>query len=456
MMQALLGDEAEALLNALTHDPCVAVRPNMAKRKVKVVEGQTVPWSSLGRILTDRPAFTFDPLFHAGCYYVQEPSTLFVEVAVRQALPLLSPAMPLTVLDLCAAPGGKTTLMRSLLPDDALLVANEPVSGRLQVLLENVMKWGHPGMAVTSAQGKDFGQMTSAFDLILVDAPCSGEGMMRKEDEAARQWSPTLVEQCSKLQRRIVGDVWNALRPGGFLIYCTCTYNVEENEENVMHFCRELGAEVLPLPVDEAWGICGSLSPGIRVPVYRFMPHRVDGEGFFLALLRKTGDARSPRPETRKRKNVQFSALNSQIRPWIADGDYCSWEMDGVVHALPSQYASFVSWLAGHVHLVSAGVPVAETSKGKVRPVTALALSNLLKKGAFPVAELTYTEAIRYLRRETLVLPSSTPRGIVLVTFMGRPLGFVNNLQSRANNLYPPSWRILSAHVPSHYQPVVE
>ena len=273
-MQQLLGNETfSAFQEALQTDTPVSVRMNTAKCG-RIPEAATpVAWCTSGYYLSKRPTFTFDPLFHAGGYYVQEASSMFVEQALRRWV-----EGPVVMLDLCAAPGGKSTLARSVLPSGSLLVANEVMRNRSQVLAENLIKWGHPGVIVTQNDPADFTDLGPVFDVILTDVPCSGEGMFRKDPVAITEWSPENVDLCVQRQRRILRDIWPALKPGGILIYSTCTYNTHENEENVHWISRELGAEVLSLEVPDSWSITGNLLGG-EFPVYRFLPHRTVGEG---------------------------------------------------------------------------------------------------------------------------------------------------------------------------------
>ena len=282
----LMGEEmCNALCEALEKDTPVSVRMNMAKWEHVPVHRSEVPWSEQGYYLDGRPTFTFDPLFHAGCYYVQEASSMFVEQALRRYV-----TEPSVMLDLCAAPGGKSTLCRSVLPEGSLLVANEVMRNRSQVLAENLVKWGHPEVIVTNNDPADFTPLENTFDVILTDVPCSGEGMFRKDPVAVSEWSLENVDTCWQRQRRILRDIWPCLKPGGLLVYSTCTYNREENEDNVAWIAGTLGAEVLPLDVPEEWHITGNLT-GEAFPVYRFLPHRTQGEGLFLAVLRKHGEA---------------------------------------------------------------------------------------------------------------------------------------------------------------------
>ena len=246
-----------------------------------------VPWCEEGCYLEDRPQFTFDPLFHAGCYYVQEAASMFVTHAVRSLLPSCFPNGPIEALDMCAAPGGKSTALRTVLPEGSQLVSNEPIPTRAQILLENITKWGWPDCIVTNNYPRDFRKAKTTFDLILCDVPCSGEGMFRRDPATISEWSLQNVEKCWRLQREIVADAWECLAPGGILIYSTCTFNTKENEENVRWIMETYDAEVLEIPTDPAWNITGSLLQGFDAPVYRFIPGITRGEGLFMAIMQK-------------------------------------------------------------------------------------------------------------------------------------------------------------------------
>ena len=400
------SEDVEALLAGLDGEPSVSIRVNPkrlpADAEPEGADGR-VPWCPEGFYLKERPPFTADPLLHAGAYYVQEASSMFLSHVVR-TVALGEPPKATVALDLCAAPGGKSTLLRSLLPDDCLLVSNEPLRARAQVLAENLAKWGHPNVLVTQTYARDIAKALKGkqfFDLILADVPCSGEGMMRKEEEAVRQWSPAFVAECAALQRSIIEDIWPALRPGGVLIYSTCTFNPEEDEENVEWIAHELGADILPVPIEPAWGIKGDMraqakndelrmtndESGINHQFFHFLPGQVRGEGFFCAVLRKAGES------GQSSKKFDFIASLSKLP------------------ALPT---------------------------------------DPLDAPEAPYAELSLTDAVRYLQREALVLPPDVPRGIVQVGFQGHRLGLVKNLGTRANNLYPKEWRIRSSFITPH------
>jgi 16S rRNA C967 or C1407 C5-methylase (RsmB/RsmF family) len=355
-------------------------------------EVQQVPWCPEGYYLSGRPQFTFDPFFHAGCYYVQEAASMFITHVLRTILsPLTSHPSPLTMLDLCAAPGGKSTAARTILPEGSVLVSNEPVATRAQILLENITKWGWSDCIVTNNYPRDFRKAKAKFDVILCDVPCSGEGMFRKDPNTISEWSLQNVERCWRLQREIVADAWECLTPGGILIYSTCTLNTKENEENVRWIMENYDAEILYVPTESSWNITGSLLEGFDDPVYRFIPGITRGEGLFMAVLRKSGDS---------------SFVRQMNRP----------------------------------------------------PVTRLKCieSPLLSGEEVGGFDLSYQEALKYLRGEALVLPTNTPKGLVTVTYKGFPLGPVKNIGNRANNLYPKPWRIKTTHLPTEEIKIID
>lgn len=437
-LRGLLPDQWEALADAITgSEPSVAVRVNDA-RGVAVPDGaRRVPWCGQGFYLTDRPAFTFDTDWHAGRYYVQDASSMFIAHVIRHFV-----KEPVRYLDLCSAPGGKTTAAIQALPPGSLTVANEIVPPRARVLADNVIRWGNPRCVVTSNAPANLGKFEGFFDVVATDVPCSGEGMMRKDDEAVAQWSPALVEQCAQRQREILADVWPALRPGGLLIYSTCTYNRQENEEIADYIASELGATSLEVPIEPDWNIHPAI--GSACHCYRFMPHRVDGEGLFMAVFRKNGDA--PRQDIRvKEKNAK--KIDETGKQWLAKPqDYIIDQQGDLTIAMPQNIVREVAALRASLNVLHAGVELATVMGRKIVPHHALAMSTARAAGAFPICEVDYATALRYLRGESITVDA--PRGYVLVAHKGAVLGFANNLGNRANNLYPKSQRILSTHLP--------
>lgn len=473
--RSLLGDEEyEKLVSALSAEPPVSIRTNQAKlgnRNQKdnlPVLADPVPWASEGYYLNGRLTFTFDPLFHAGCYYVQEASSMFVEQALRKYI-----SEPVVMLDLCAAPGGKSTHARAVLPEGSLLVANEVIRNRSQILAENLTKWGHPDVVVTNNDPSDFSSINSFFDVILTDVPCSGEGMFRKDPGAIEEWSPENVEVCWQRQRRIIKDIWPCLKPGGMLIYSTCTYNTKEDEENILWMQQELGAELLPVDIREEWKITGNLLDQNDYPVYRFLPHRTKGEGFFLAAVRKPefedGDGNRSFDSNSRSYLGSYSSSNSkkknkkggnavslvskdnlaQAKGWInLTDEYDVYAEETSLMAFPQQYAGELSVLKQSLRVVQAGLKIGEVKGKDLLPDHALAMNRLLKPDAFPMSEIGYDQAIAFLRKEAIVLSPDTPKGYVLLTYQQVPLGFVKNIGNRANNLYPQEWRIRSGYLP--------
>lgn len=439
----LLPEEAPLLLRALDEEPSVSIRLNA--RKTREIElslplGDAIPWAGpLGYYLDQRPSFTADPLWHAGSYYVQEASSMLLSLVK----PLVGEE-PLTALDLCAAPGGKSTLLLDLLPEGSVPISNELIRSRAQILAENIQKWGATESIVTSTEPRALGKLRTTFDFILVDAPCSGEGMFRKDEEARRQWSPALVAQCARQQREILKDIWPALRPGGILVYSTCTFNRDEDEAMVGYLVEEFGAEPLALPDCPNEITPSALSP---YPCYRMMPHRVRGEGLFLAVLRKSEDEVPAKGKPPKGKGRGSAKVPSEVLAWIAEDlrqDLILQQVgdDQLVAYSPSVLSLVEQLQALKVPILTSGIPLAEVKGKNYLPHPALALSLALAKETFPRVEVTQETAIRYLAREAIILPEVTPRGFVLICYQGQALGFVKHLGNRSNNLYPQAWRI--------------
>lgn len=454
--RGMMGDRLfERFLTGMSAPSVVSVRLHPQKNREDTRERlpleRAVPWCEDGYYLTERPQFTSDPLLHAGAYYVQEASSMFIDQVVRQHI-----TAPALMLDLCAAPGGKSTALRAALPHGSLLVSNEPVRQRANILMENMQKWGHPDVIVTHATTSEFRRTGILFDAILTDVPCSGEGMFRKDAGAIAEWSVQNVLHCQHLQREIVADAWTCLRPGGVLIYSTCTFNTKENEENIAWMMAELGAELIATDIQEDWGITGSLLPTLSAPVHRFIPGVSRGEGLFMAVVRKRGEnpgMLQESPRKKEHRNKQKTSLSQKggkslpVEDWLEDKDsFVLKEQGQVIRGIPRRWQPVYDRLSG-LHVLHAGVEVATLRGRDLVPCHALALSTSLRRGVFEEYAMSAEEAIRYLRREALTLPPAVNRGFVLMTYENLPLGFVKNLGSRANNLYPQEWRILSGRI---------
>lgn len=436
-------------MSSFEEEPPVSVRVKRGCRlPLGGKEDGRVPWCHDGVYLKQRPMFTLDPLLHAGCYYVQEASSMFLAEVLRQHV-----NGTVAMLDLCAAPGGKSTLALQTLPEGSLLVSNEPVKTRANILAENLSKWGNPNVIVTNAYPSDISRSGAMFDVVLCDVPCSGEGMFRKDEGAIGEWSVQSVDRLWRLQREIVAEAWKTLRPGGLLVYSTCTFNLREDEENVRWIANEYDADILPVNISGEWNITSSLLEGFGSPVYRFIPGVTRGEGLFMAVLRKSDSESLPSCERRQRKGVkEKKGSGSFAGPWkgwkgLGEG-FQYVQLGEKVLALPSGLTPYYNILReARVHMVKAGVALGTVKGRDLVPDIELALSDILDKQLFPTCEADLATSLAYLRRDAIVLPADMPKGYVLITHEGHALGFVKNIGNRSNNLYPQEWRIKSSKI---------
>lgn len=442
-----LGEaEGLALCAALDGEPPVSVRINPAKAAPGAlpaleIAGQ-VPWCRDGHYLAARPPFTFDPDFHAGAYYVQEASSQFVGHLLADA-----GAEGARILDLCAAPGGKTTLYASLAGPDGLVVANEIDRRRAAVLADNVRKWGTGNVAVTTCEPRLLGDFEAWFDIVAVDAPCSGEGMFRKDDEARGEWSEGNVKQCAARQDDILREAWRALKPGGTLVYSTCTFNRDEDEgslERMLAWAGEEVAESDEIAVEDAWGIaCGRVG---AFRTFRFYPHRACGEGFFAAVARKSFDAGGRMRTPRARRTV-FAVVDrkgvGELARWVREPDrMCFAQVADTLYAWYAAQSDAVRVLSEALPVIYSGVAMGQVFKGVLKPDPALAFFDGLCREAVPVAELDGEEALRFLRKQDIAA-AGLAEGVNLVCSRGRALGFAKRIGARVNNMYPNSLRII-------------
>ena len=438
-MQRLLANEYTNFEEALSKPAPVSIRVNSSKLATQPSLPK-VPWAANAYYLPARPLFTLDPLLHAGCYYVQEASSMFLEQALNQALDL---SQPIHALDLCGAPGGKSTHIASLISEDSLLVANEVIKSRANILAENIAKWGSGNAMVTSSDPSNFSRLPNFFDLMVVDAPCSGEGMFRKDPQAINEWSEENVKLCAQRQQRILMDVWDALKPGGVLVYSTCTWNEQENEENIAWLAEQEDAESIKLQLDPDWGVVATQLNGVEG--YRFYPHRIPGEGFFMAVLRKTGGSESTKKSAKKKKyRLQLAGKKEKalVQDWLLEPEKYEWLQYGeVLSALPVNLFEAADEVYQHLHVIYAGIEVAEVKGKKLKPMHALALSQHLNQEVFTSIDLDLEQALRYLRKEDISLNSSG-NDWVLLKYKNTPLGFAKQIGNRVNNYYPKEWRI--------------
>ena len=438
--------EASALCSALdTTEPVTAVRLNPFKLGSGAVAaaGEAIPWATLGFHLPQRPEFTTDPAFHAGSYYVQEPASQFVGYLLSKLR--LNGAR---ILAMCAAPGGKTTLYASIVGSEGLVVANEPDRRRVNILADNVRKWGIGNTVVTCNEPARVAAFARWFDVVAVDAPCSGEGMFRKDEIARRDWSESNVKMCAARQLEILREAWRALRPGGTLIYSTCTFNRTENEGTIERFIEEMGAEVTePRKVQcpKSWGIVtGSAGP---FATFRFMPHRTDSEGFFAAVARKSADALDLVLTPRSRKSV-FSVADhtvvAELSRWVEEPALMKFMSVGdTYYGYHIAQAEAIKLMSESLAVVCSGVEMGKIYKGVLKPEHALAMYAGLRRGAVPCAELRGEEVLEYLRCGT-VSPKRFREGVNLVTCRGLAMGFAKRIGNRVNVMYPNSLRIIN------------
>lgn len=461
--EAFGKEKAGVILAALENPASTSIRFNPLKKAHGTVPDATttlygeagkgcnaVPWCREGRILGGRPSFTLDPEFHAGAYYVQDSSSMFVGWMFRRILEKLDCGSGvLKVLDLCAAPGGKTTdfaaALREVCGEKFLLVSNEVMTGRSRILADNTARWGEPNVMVSSSDPSSFAKLKDCFDIIITDVPCSGEGMFRKDEEAVRQWSEENIELCCARQKRILADVWPALKPSGYLLYSTCTFNRKENDGNVEWAARELGADVLTVGADfaeilrTAYGY--SLAPG-------FSP----GEGQYCAALRKNEDnggksevRREVRHDTdgyRRKEPQQRGNTPAQLKNAFTF-DASVREKNGSLIAVPSILDHELQTLSSAIRLICSGVTCGSLKRDKLVPDEDLVLCAMLSSNALPTVETDRQTALSYLHRDSIVLQKEAERGYVSLSYNGLRFGVVNNLGNRCNNLHPLSRRIL-------------
>ena len=409
-----------------------------------------VPWSSNGYYLSERPSFTSDPLFHAGAYYVQEASSMFLEEVLKQTVDLTK---PVKVLDLCAAPGGKSTLIQSIISADSLLVSNEVIKTRVNILAENITKWGAANVIVTNNDPKDFQRLKNYFDVIVVDAPCSGSGLFRKDPNAINKWSDNNVALCAQRQQRILADIMPSLKDGGMLIYSTCSYSKAEDEEIGEWLAQELKVESVQLKIAESWGIVETVSERSGSFGYRFYPDKVKGEGFFIAAFKKPmGSAivseiknyPSATLRTKDKTKQPFTAKEIEIvKPYLVNANnYFYIKQHEEVIAMPLHLENDLAIIQSFLYIKKAGVRLGTIIRNELIPAHDLAVSNIIN-AAIPKAAVDKETALQYLRKVDIAIESAS-KGWVLLTHQGLPIGWIKIMLNRTNNYYPAAWRILN------------
>ncbi|NRB54138.1 MAG: RNA methyltransferase [Saprospiraceae bacterium] len=440
-MKSQLEGAYEDFEQALSAPSPISIRLNVSKHFNWKENIGGVKWNNKGVYLEERPIFTLDPAFHAGAYYVQEASSMFVAEAVRQIVASTS-NRPLRVLDLCAAPGGKSTLLLDELPDNSLLWCNEVIRNRFQILKYNLIKWGKPGIIASQMDSQQLRELGPFFDIILVDAPCSGEGLFRKTPEAMEEWSTANVELCAGRQKRILGEAFGMLKAGGYLLYSTCTYNEKENEENVNWAVDTSKFTPIGLALPKDWGI------EEKVQGYQFYPHRLRGEGFYLACLQKVAEegTTSSKRKTRAPKQ-QLQALSKKekeaLAPWLASPSelFLFKTPKGQIRACPKAQLEAIQQIYAKWPFLFYGLEIG-TFKGKdFVPSPSLALSTFISPEV-PTLAVNRKQALSFLRKDPIEGLETLPKGWLLIQYQGLGLGWIKSLGNRINNYYPKEWRI--------------
>jgi NOL1/NOP2/sun family putative RNA methylase len=396
---------------------------------------EPVPWCEYGFYLKERPQFTLDPFLHAGAYYVQEASSMFLWQALKH---IFTRDSSIRILDLCAAPGGKTTLIASYFKN-ALIVSNEVIKTRANILYENITKWGAANIVVTNNDAADFKRLKNYFDLIVVDAPCSGSGLFRKDEDAIEEWSESNVLLCSQRQQRILADVYDALKNNGYLIYSTCSYSEQEDEVILDWMMDEFKVESLMFKVKDDWNIVETKSPKNKAHGYRFWPHALKGEGFFIAALKKD----ETESYSKQNHSSLSKATNKEIDlsgKYLLKNDWLFFKQNEIIRVMHKQWQNDISLLQKNLYLKKAGVQLGEIKGNDLVPHHELGLSAVINDNINKI-ETGEAEALQYLRKKDVSITTGH-KGWALFTYKNFPLGWIKILHNRVNNYYPTEWRI--------------
>ena len=414
----------------------------LPESQIEILKGATkIPWCDSGYYLPQRPSFTLDPLLHAGCYYVQEASSMFLEHIVKEILPDHFTS-PFRLLDLCAAPGGKSTHLSAMFPE-SMVVANEVNKLRASILAENLIKWGKENSVVSNNDSADYKSLTGFFDLVLVDAPCSGSGLFRKDEDAISEWSPSNVELCSKRQRKILQEIWPCVNEDGWLIYSTCSYSKEEDEDILDWMADEFQGSFIDLQIDENWGIVKSESEKHLAKGFRFFPDKLKWEGFFVACMQK----RSPESSVKSKMKKISTADRLQkeiLQNWVEE--ISSQEiaiLKDQLHIVPARWMADIGTISQFLYLKKAGIHVGNIAGKDLIPGHELAMSRMVSSKVGR-ENLDLASALRYLRKESPEFESEL-KGWTLAQYKGMNLGWMKVLSNRVNNYYPKEWRILKS-----------
>lgn len=434
-LEQVKGFDKEAFVNAHEQAAATSIRLNPAKPAHAFDNFEQVPWCAEGRYLPERPVFTIDPLYHAGAYYVQEASSMFLSHVIQQLIPERN---NLRVLDLCAAPGGKSTLIASLLGKYSLLISNEVIRTRASILEENITRWGYMNTWVTSNDPKGFGKLKGYFDVIVVDAPCSGSGLFRKDERALDEWSEANVELCAQRQQRILADVWPALKENGILIYATCSYSPQEDEDILDWLGDDFEVTSLPVDMKMGWGVVETISKKHQFKGYRFFPDKVQGEGLFIAAVRKNNE--EAEVKTPRFKSANDSKVYEQCKYLLQGDDWICLPGKEEYIAINSRHEADLHILERFVYLRKTGIQLGSPVKNDWLPAHDVALSRDRNTG-LPAIEVNKEQALKFLKKEDMGI-DGLEKGWYIVSYAGLGLGWIKALGNRVNNYLPKNWRI--------------
>ncbi len=399
-----------------------------------------VPWCAEGRYLKERPSFTLDPVFHGGAYYVQEASSMFLDYMIKQIYK--GDISPKHVLDLCAAPGGKSTLLAAALPE-SFIVSNEVIKTRVGILAENISKWGSDHVVVTNNDPKDFKKLPGFFNLLVIDAPCSGSGLFRKDTAAIDEWSEANVQMCSLRQQRILADTIGSLQQNGYLIYSTCSYSKQEDEDICDWIIDTFQLQSIQIAIDGLWKIVETVSQKQAAFGYRFYPYKVKGEGFFIACFQQT-NAVEEYSVNHSKVAVASKQIQTIAAPFLKNPtEYLLSDYKQIVIASLKKWEAETAFISKNLNVRKSGVAVGEVKGKDFIPHHELALSHL-PAATIPYVDLQKEEALTYLRRQDLRIDSKK-KGWTICRYEGISLGWIKVLPNRVNNYYPVNWRILKA-----------
>lgn len=449
-IKARFGVEYQNFINSLNNPSPTSIRFNPAKSIENIPDtidiNTQIPWSSTGVYLQKRPQFIFDPYFHAGCYYVQEASSMFLHHALAQ---IIDPQKDIKVLDLCAAPGGKSTLINSIISQNSVLVANEVIKNRSEILRENLTKWGNSNFVITSNNPQDFGKLENFFDIIVIDAPCSGEGMFRKDPESIAHWNMSNVNHCAFRQKNIITDVIKSLKDGGHLVYSTCTYSPEENEYNCDWMIENFELNSIKIAVDPSWGI---VENSVALYSYHFYPHKTKGEGLFMSCFQKF-DLSNEKLEKQKSyipKSSKFEFINNinlqELGKWLEKPDAFEFMIyKDEIYALQKSILEALKVINCNLNIQNAGLLMGKMMGQQLIPSHELALNIAINKDLNSV-EFSLQQALIYLKKEDVSSFDcliDKPLGWILVKYNSHNIGWIKKINNRCNNYFPKELRII-------------